>query len=223
MSLLAANGSRIDFGDLAAIDGLTAITVAFTIKPTVSLANNRLVHKWGNAANAPAFLAQVIDTDNILFVVNNGAGTALRGDKTTDHPLAIGTLSRVVCRWRASDQEVNIWVNGAARTDTAVFNNTVSALGTTTASVQVGYESAEGVNPQSGDYSEFVIWNRYLTDDEVIQYGKGFSANFMRTGGILYAPLINANSLGDLWGGVIATNPITQGTTADHPSVYHAS
>lgn len=219
IQLLAAGSARLDFGDLAAIDGLTELSVAVTLKPVTSLTNSRIISKWGNASGEPAFLLRGVDTDEIAFTVNNGLGTQLRGDKTTDSPLAVDTITRVVCRWRASGSEVNIWVNGAARTDTSEFAGTVTALGTTTAAIQVGRETDEGINGQDGEYSEIAIWNRYLDDAEVIQYGNGFAPSFMRRGGILYCPAINAANLAELWGGATPSN--TGGTSVAHPAVIY--
>ena len=215
LNLLGASNARVDFGDLSALSGLTSVTFSFTINASSIAHDERFFGQWGAEAINYALLCAAIGTDEIGFVVSNGSGV-YHGRQTLSANLATGTTYRVVVRWRASAKALEIWINGVNQTVTTwVGDGAVSAIINSAASLQVGHETASAADGVDGDYAEFAIHNTYMPDDYCIAYGKGYSPAFYRANGILYAPLIDTSSLGDLWGGVVGAN--TAGTSAAHP------
>jgi hypothetical protein len=221
INLLGASDAKVSYGDMAAIAGLTALTVSITFNASSIANDERICSQW--SSNPQAWLIANVDTDEIFFLVAQDAGgTVRKGVKTTDTNFATGTLYRCVFRWRASDQAMQIWVNGVSKTTTAFADaggGAPSSINNSTAAVTVGKDSPGDVDGWDADYSEFALHSAYMPDDYCIAYGKGYSPKFYRRNGILYAPFINTNTLRDQWGGLTGTN--TAGTAAAHPRVIY--
>lgn len=220
VNLLGSSNARVDFGDIAGIGGATALTIAFTLRPTVALpaSGGRIVTQWGNGASEPAFLVGATDTDEIAIVVSNGVG-AFYGKKTTGLNMVDGTTYRVVTKVNPPSNVGAIWVNGAAEAiDVFLASNNLTILNSIR-SVQVGHETDEAVDGVDADYSEVAIWPEYVPDWFCGAYGRGFAPSFYRRNLIFYAPLINTSHLREVARGVLGTN--TAGTDAAHPSMLY--
>ena len=218
--LLGADNARVDFGDIAALSGLTAFTVAFTFTPSTTTATNRrFVSQWDSLVARQAFLVQVVDNDEIGFVVSAGDATYF-GKKTTGLDLASGSTYRVVCTIAfGGPPTIHIWVNGSdeALADFVGTSN-VTQMINSVEFVQVGHETAEAADGSDGDYSEVALWSAVVPDAVAIAYGAGFSPKFWRTSGILYAPLWNTNYVTDQYAGRGAHSGATD---AAHPRMYY--
>lgn len=216
----ASNGS-IDFGDLAALAGVTELSVAVTFLASSIADNERICGQWGSSAANRGFLVQVTDTDEIGFVLDGGGASTFFGRKTSGLNLVTGTRYRMLLTFSATGPTIAIYVNGSAQGSLAEFvdSDAVAAMRDSNASVQVGHESASGTDGIDADFSEFALWSRALSADEAIAYTKGFSPAHLRRGGILYSRLLNTADLVDRWGGVSPSN--TAGTTAAHPPVFY--
>lgn len=221
VELLGAGNDRVDFGDIAAIDGLTGITLAITIKLDAGgfADSDRLITKWGASNNA--FIIQVIDTDELAFAVETDlAGFHPYGEKTTDSPLADDALLRMVFRWAAVG-DLDIWVNGAVRTTTSWFSNTVNVIRSgTTHAIQCGHQSSSSVDGVDGDYSEFAMWDHKVPDRVARAYGVGYSPRFYRNGGIIYSSLKHTGNIVNEWDRTVTVTN-TGAADASHPKMYY--
>jgi hypothetical protein len=220
ITLAGSGNDRVDFGDIAAIAGATAITVAVTLKPSAinAATNNRVIHQWASSTFG-AFLIQVVDTDEIGFTVRNGS--LLYGPKTTALNLTAGNTYRIVARigGLGGTKTQSIWVNGSAATTTAWFSGSPASIQNSTSSVQVGHETAETADGVDGDYSEAAIWLESVPDWVAEAYGQGYTALVYQKNQILYAPLENTSRINDIVGGLTGT--LTGGATADHPRIIY--
>jgi hypothetical protein len=220
ITLAGSGNDRVDFGDIAAIAGATAITVAVTLKPSAinAATNNRVIHQWASSTFG-AFLIQVVDTDEIGFTVRNGS--SLYGPKTTALNLTAGNTYRIVARigGLGGTKTQSIWVNGSAATTTAWFSSSPTSIQNSTSSVQVGHETAETSDGVDGDYSEAAIWLESVPDWVAEAYGQGYTALVYQKNQLLYAPLENTSRTNDIVGGLTGT--LTGGATADHPRIIY--
>jgi len=224
VELLGAGNDRLDFGDIASVDSLTEISVAFSIKPASGgLVGNRLISKWGSTSAKEQIISQLVNTDEIgFFVTKGGTGTANGVGRQTNatNPLVAGTLIRVVFRWKASPKSIDIWVNGVNQSViTWIANATPVDLGTGSTNLQVGHETDETSDGVDGDYSEIAIWDHKIPDNVAIAYGKGFSPLIYPKGGLVYCRALNSSHLVDEWGGNTVTP--TGAADAPHPAVYY--
>jgi hypothetical protein len=224
IALSGASNARVDFGDIAAIGGLAAISVAFTFKPTTAVSGTeRLITQWGSPASTDAaLLIATTDTDELAIIVGGAAG--LYGKKTTDVNLTSGTLYRIVMRLTISSGGVHagagsIWVNGVSRTIAAVFSDAVITIRNAGTSFQIGHETDEAIDGEDGEYSEVAVWGESVPDWVCEAYGIGASPRVYRQNGILYGPLWNTTHIWDEWGGAVGTN--SSGTDADHPTMTY--
>jgi hypothetical protein len=220
ITLAGSGNDRVDFGDIAAIAGATAITVAVTLKPSAinAATNNRVIHQWASSTFG-AFLIQVVDTDEIGFTVRNGS--LLYGPKTTALNLTAGNTYRIVARigGLGGTKTQSIWVNGSAATTTAWFSGSPASIQNSTSSVQIGHETAETSDGVDGDYSEAAIWLESVPDWVAEAYGQGYTALVYQKNQLLYAPLENTSRTNDIVGGLTGT--LTGGATADHPRIIY--
>jgi len=204
-------------GDVNAIGGLTALTVAFTAR-FYTLSNKVIITQWGNAAGEQAFIIGITDTDEITIVVHGGV--AYRGRKTSGFNLVINRLYRFVHTYRASDQLTEIWIDGVK--PTLADNNTGSpaSLTNSTSALQVGHETDEAVDGEDMEISEVAIWGSRLSDGEAGAYGRGRSAATIRPSGLLvYAPMRTTN---DLYDRVRRVRGVATGAAnAPHPRVFY--
>jgi hypothetical protein len=220
ITLAGSGNDRVDFGDIAAIAGATAITVAVTLKPSAinAATNNRVIHQWASSTFG-AFLIQVVDTDELGFTVRNGS--SLYGPKTTALNLTAGNTYRIVARigGLGGTKTQSIWVNGSAATTTAWFSGSPASIQNSTSSVQIGHETAETSDGVDGDYSEAAIWLESVPDWVAEAYGQGYTALVYQKNQLLYAPLENTSRINDIVGGLTGT--LTGGATADHPRIIY--
>jgi len=223
VELLGAGNDRLDFGDIASVDNLTEISIACTILlDTGGFANgDRLITKWGSSSADEQFLIQVLDTNEIGFVVNRGApSSSFFGKKTNNtNPIVDNTLVRLVFTAKLSPKSMDIWVNGTKQSVIDWFTNSPSDLGTGSGAIQVGHESAETVDGVDGDYSEIAIWDHKIPDGIAAAYGKGFSPLIYPKGGLVYCRALNSGHLVDEWGGNTVT--ATGAADAAHPAIYY--
>ena len=220
VNLTASSTDRVDYGDISAIAGLTAISIALTVKFSAAPSSGpRFFHQWGAADADQAFLMQVLDTNELGFIIRGAAGLDERfGMKTTGLNMTDGSLNRVVATWTAGTPNViAIWVNGASEALTS-FVGVVdqTSIEDSVETVKIGHNTNTSVDPAPGDYSEFAIWGRVVPDWFAKAYGEGFSPNFYRTDGILYDRLLGTNSFNE-WAN---DEPTHTGTVvAAHPRV----
>lgn len=220
IDLTDGGSDHVGYGDIAT-DGLTAITVAVTVRLTDAAVTGRAVAtKANNSFPDIAYTLQIRDTDELGFaVVGSGGSPASLAMQTTGLNLASGSLYRIMAWWDAALDDIEIWVNGVLEAD-AVWLGTPgpTAMRVTNAPARVG--SAFGASLALGvECSELAIWNHVVPQRVREAYGKGMSPRFYRNGGILYAPVVNTDQLRDQWGGVLGVN--TGGTNAPHPRVYY--
>lgn len=217
VNLLGASDARVEFGDSAAIAGLTAITVSYTVSNVSSVADSeRIFHQW-NGSVPNAFVAFIGNTDEFAFYINNGT-TINKGRITPSTNITSGTTYRVVNRWDHGSDVMEIWVNGVnTGAGSYLSEGDVFSLGDAARPIAIGHQTTETIDGIDADYSELVIHNVYMPDDYCVAYGNGFSPVAYRRNGIFYAPLPNVDNLQDLWGGATGTN--TAGTSAAHPRI----
>lgn len=218
VTLASASDARIDFGDLASLAGVGELTFALTVTPSGTLASRRFFTQWAASGTDQAFICGAVDTDELGFCVA-GNGT-FKGRKTTALNMASGTTYRMVLRWLGSvgGNTLSIFVNGSSPSVTTwIADGSPTNLNNSTCAVQIGHETKESQDGEDGDYSEFAIWLKGLSNESCLAISKGFSPRFFRRSAdlpIIYAPLENTSTLIDLWSNNTVTNSSgTNGTT----------
>ncbi len=221
IDITGAPDDKISFGDVAAIAGLTAMTVGITVEFDSWVENNRFASQWGSAAATERAWALVMIGDEIAFApAQTGGGTF--GRKTAGLDVVPGDLIRLVVTWTSGvpiADAVKWWANGVPVTDSPWFGSSnVPSLQDSPVDLTAGAPDATQ-GAVDCKLSEYAIWNLVLPDRFCRAYGKGLSPRFYRKGGILYAPLVNTSHLTDEWGGILGVN--TGGTNAPHPGMYY--
>lgn len=221
IQLLGTNNARISAGDVAAIAGETALSVAFTIRLISLATGSRFVTQWGGATGSQAFLIQLVDTDEAAYAISNAGGSYFSA-KTTVLNLAAGGTYRMVFTWATgTPNTMTITVNGVAQATADFIGTTnIAAVINSATAVQVGHETDEAEDGIDGDYSEIAIWGAVLSASDRAAYGAGVAPPDLSASAadrILYIPAYSTTNLPtpDPWGG----NTITQtgGTDAPHP------
>ena len=221
VALATSGNAKVRFGDIAALAGLTNLTIAITIKMNAAPAGLRICGQWG-AAGDRSFLMQVTNTDEIGCVLYN-AGGGLYGIVTTGTNLASGSQYRIVVRFGALTGSAtrDVWVNGTSVSVVPWLDDLPGALQDGAGQVYCGYETESSSQGEDADFSEFAIWGAKLSDADCAAYGKGISPNLLSPASrILYAPMLNTSMLQDVWGQKTGTN--TSGTNAPHPSTLRS-
>lgn len=157
------NNLEVSFGDVTDIDGIRAITVDFDTHIN-SNTNAKPFNKWDNGN---AFLVQY-SAGNILWVVDNGAGTRSRRD-TTDTPIVANIRNHVSCSFKDSGTVSNdgkIYVNGKLSAMTNV-SNACTGIGNVAAALQFG-RSQGAPSSITGNMQFARIWKRSLDISEVV-------------------------------------------------------
>lgn len=225
VGLTKASTARVDYGDLSEIAAATTLTFALTVKLTASPTTGEfLIHQFGSTDASAAFLVDVVDTDEVRFLVHSGTGLNYYGWKTQSVNLTNGSTYRIAGRWIVSPASMVIYVNGVQQTLTQTHSSAITSITNVTTPFQIGYNSTRSANCLDGEYSEVALWFGYgvgpstVPDWVLISYGLGMSPAFWRTPGI-YMPLYNTSSLRDRWDGNAGTN--SSGTDASHPRMYN--
>ena len=223
ITMLGASNDRIEYGDLAALAGLTEFTVALTVKPVAVDDGDRLVGQWGGSAGTRSFLVSITDTNEISFLITSGGtSSTFRGRKTASFNVTTQQY-RFVFRYIDSTT-VDIWADGSQIDDADFFTTTVTSLQDGSGTVFIGRAQDSGNDGLDGDFSECAMWDHAIPDAFAIAYGKGISPAHYRDGGFFYAPIINADNPHDIWGGAVGTkvgiNPLAD---ADHPRMIYPS
>ncbi len=215
MSVELLTTDNLDYGALVITHLLTEITIALTVDISSSVNNEGYVGQWGSLASDQGWLIAARTTDNILFAVHNNTVPVFKIFKTNTNDIT--GLVRIVCTWHSGDDVIKIWVNGVEKTIVQETGGDPIEIQSSTEKIFVGKDN----NRQAvdGDFSEFAIWNHRVPEWVSIAYGKGYSPNIYRKGGLLYSKLVNTSNLLDEWGGVDPTD--TGGADAAHPTVKY--
>lgn len=189
------------------LSGATALTVVLSIKPdpagnfyTVGMPGSVVVPyqgDWtggytggyyygalasqnGQYAGMATFMAGLAhgSQTNLWFRVIDYGPYDARTATTTNGPLLYDAWNRLVFRWRASDQAIEIWHNGVACPVTVVNGPTGNApsqltVGSNGGPIEIGAESDLDAVPVQGAYAEAAIWTAYLSDADAAAYGTG--------------------------------------------------
>ena len=175
MAINLTTTDYVSFGDLSAIDGATELSILFTVKTGGTISNDeRMVSKWLGPIDF-SFLAFCVGGDDVGFVVAESNSTVTwRGRQTTSNVLSANTTYRIGFRWRASDQAMEIWLDGVSQSlSTLVWDNSPASIAATAATVRVG--DSVDANVMDGDYSDVAIYTSYVPDGHMYAHGKGFS------------------------------------------------
>lgn len=218
VELTNATADRVEFGDIAT-DGLTALTVAVTLKVGAVPVDARNILGKANAWPDQAFSITVKSTQDIGFLIVSNAN-ALFGEITTGNLLVNGALSRILCTWtNVGGQAIEIWHNGVQASTFSWWALNPTEVRASAAPFWIGHRGFSAANAMGGDYAEVAVWNHVVPRWFREAYGKGLSPRFYRNGGILHNEVWNTDHLRDRWGGILGVN--TGGANARHPGVYY--
>lgn len=222
ITLLGSSDGRIVIADPAEFAGATALTALLTILPTATLTGQELIGQW--TANMGGGWLLIRDGAKLDLVVGQTTSTSTwRGRQTVD-VLAGSSLARIGIRWRASDQSMEIWVNGT-QVSVSVWNswnNSPASIYDSAEALHIGRRQQEALDGLDADYSEVAAYTAYLSDSDMAAYGQGFSPDLLAQGPenrVVYLPLLNTSDLTDPWSGIAGT--LTGGADADHPPMIY--
>jgi hypothetical protein len=221
INLLGSGNDRIDFGDIAALGGLTEVSLFVIVKLTANpVDGTRIVSQWGNAGVEQNFVIQLTDTNELGVAFQRNGGYF--GKKTSTLDLANGGTYRILVTFVFITQTMHIWVNGVDMALSAFVGSDggVTVMADATSSVQYGHESDEIADGQDGDYAEAAIWSRALTGAEaaLLTTDNKYPTCVASTGQLLYCPFATTTDLTNQWG-VGGTASLTGGTNASHPTM----
>lgn len=216
-----ASTNNVSFGDVGTLSGLTNVTVFQIVKPSESADSRDLFGQYSSTESDKAIICFTHDTDEIGCYVTDGTTGFPSGyfaRKTTDLNIASGTTYRIAVTVSfGGSPSMNIWVNGTNRTTTSIAAGSVTSMINSTAALKVGSTDL-GNNALAGDYAEFAVWNRVLSNDEIAGLtSSNYPPSCYATGGLVYLPMLDTTDVDDEFGSLTAT--VTGGSNGTHPTM----
>lgn len=141
------HSNKIDFGDVAAVDALTAYSIAFWINVNAAVAGSSdLVSKW--SANT-GWIVQLNSSEQMVMFHGDGAANT---SVTCTTAFVVGTMAHAVITWDGSN--VDFYIDGA------LINS--PAMTRSIADTGDALEIAQGVAGNQGvamALGQLMIWN----------------------------------------------------------------
>lgn len=212
VNIVSASSHRIAWGDIAALGGISAITVAITIK-FGDVGGGLIFHQWGTGGDA--FMFSMASADELAFRIEN-SGTY--GKQTTALNMAAGSTYRIVAKLNPASNVGAFWVNGANEAIAELFGSANVTVRDSSKAIEVGQSVGVG-NSINGELSEAAIWTSYVPDWACEAISKGYSPDVYLPTRVFYAPLTNVSHLGDKHG--LAGTNHNSTTDAAHPSMLY--
>ncbi len=209
----AASSDFVEVGDVPALDiAGDEVTVSAWVRLESINGEQKVLAKWSDAAGAFQYLMTVIAADNILFVINNGAGNVS----------ATGTTSIVAGQWfhcagTYDGSDVRVYLNGIEEDSTSGSGNMVSSTVPVTIGAGSGGSGTE--NPFDGEIGHCAIWDAALSAGEIASLAAGISPRKIRGGASLqfYGPLNGQTPEYDVIGGLDLT--VNGAVKAEEPPI----
>jgi hypothetical protein len=219
ISLLGTNDARIDYGDIAAIAGVSALTVAATIKLSAVPTESPIMTQWSDIgfANA-AFFFGGRPSGAVKFLLSDGSASYY-GKQTSSLTMVNGGLYRIIAKLNPAGNVGAIWVNGVSETVVEFVASSSITIANSASPVLVGRETSSPHDGLDGEYAEVAIWTEYVPDSFCGDYGLGYSPLFYTSNLVFYTKLTSVSDTSDIIGNIAGIN--TAGTNADHPAVIY--
>lgn len=157
----SASTDKLGYGDLAALDSLTAITIAVSFHiSSLPSAIRGVYGKWGSSGGHKV---TILSTNKLQLAVSNGTTIASLG---TSAALAANTPYHAVLAWDATLDTMDIFLNGVLENTGAVAN--IAATNNNTGVVTIGNDpSSPTARAFPGQISSVMVWNVRLTRNEM--------------------------------------------------------
>lgn len=211
MAIDLSSGNRVHYGDIAALDTASAVTVVLWGNPDTFAAAANLIAKQAVGA-APSFMiAHTITAGLVSFSIGTGPDAAATG--TSTNPLVIGSWSSIALRFEGgatgNGGRLRGWLNGVE--ETLSYSGTVPAVtGANAGALTIGARS-DGSVAFNGKDSDLKIWTAALSPEEIVQ--EMFIRRPYRTANLLlWVPFDDGTSWTDY--GPNKFTPTTTGTPA---------
>lgn len=220
------NTDWINCGNIAALDGLSAVSVAALVKfdsfyaNAPSLVSKVTFNGTGSDFNGWAVQMWGASYNQVMLRISNGNVSVVSAPNT----FSTGVWYRICCVYDGSltgdTNRSKIWIDGSQATGTADVAGVPASIGACTAEVEIGNmhtgSSEIGI---AGSLAEVGVWNRALTADEAVSVTSGYSPAFFQSGLVLYMPCTGQNSPEPnvVPGGASIVGAVTNATKSAHP------
>lgn len=222
---------NVDFGTNIDLESLAAISVSIWIYQA-NITQDHQIFEFGSGTGSDGFFTFYFDdvgsisgrTDTFKISVQEttgAGGTVVSKEMSTGAGLNV-TWQHVVLTILTNDASgVNFWVDGAEDAQSPFATTNVDNWGNTAGKLILG-ETPGGGRDRNGYLAECGVWNRVITDAEIVILSKAYSPLFLPRGLIFYAPLIGRNSPEtDIKGGLTGT--VTGAVAIAHPRIIYPS
>jgi hypothetical protein len=161
------NTDAVSYGDIAALDALTTMSIACTIKPANLTTVGGIVCKYLASATAGWDL-RLLTTGKLAFRIGNGTSSSVVISQAT---ISLTTPTTIVVTYSGgTTDKVIFYINGVAY---AALTIGVSIAGTTGVLTIGNTPAAGSTNAFPGDIEDVLIWNVVLTANEALSYHGG--------------------------------------------------
>ena len=221
---------NISFGDIPVISDSTTLSFSIwvwndAITADMNVADNRASGVTGGYRNYFDDVGSVsgrTDVYNIVIQETAGAGGSSVRIETATSSAVANAWQHVFWSAIAADATgLQIWIDGVEDANSPVSLSAIGDLGNSNGPIKFG-ETDDGVADRDGRLAECGIWNRVLTDSEIVALSKGYSPLFMPASLLFYSPLIGRNSPElDIKGG--ASGTLAGTANIAHPRIIYPS
>lgn len=153
----------ISYTDIAALDSLTALSIACTIKLDTIGVLGVIASKF---ASLQGWQLSVLTTGKLQLKIGNGTTSSIVNSTAS---LVAGTVYRIVVTYNATTDKVIFYINGVTEAAKAIAN---ISIGNSTAAVTLG-NAPSGSNALDGDMENVAMWSTVLTAGEALHYTVG--------------------------------------------------
>jgi len=194
-----SNVDYITFGDIPAIDDATVLSISSLVWNDNTTQDHAVIATLESGVDQ-GFMLWTDDVAGVSGRTNTYAwyvqespgagGTSARLEGATDAAVA-NAWQHVFVSFQANTAGgMQLWVGGAEDANSPINTTNIDNAGSVNNAVLLGSRYPLLDKARDGRLAEVGIWNRVLTDSEIVSLSKGFSPLFYPNGLIFYAPLI---------------------------------
>ena len=157
-------------------------TLEAVIKPTATSGNYSIIKKNTSNDSWPIFSMGISGNDLNGYYSSPVYGQSLEGVYTTNNPITNGNWYHVVfSKGTGGYTTMKLYINGVSVSYTNyLYGSHINSIATSDKPIHVGrdLDGANWVSPFNGDISIVRVYDRQLSDDEILRNFKGYQRRF---------------------------------------------
>jgi hypothetical protein len=157
-------------------------TLEAIIKPNATSGNYSIIKKNTSNDNWPIFSMGISGNDLTGYYSSPVYGQSLEGVYTTNNPITNGNTYHVVfSKGTGGYTTMKLFINGVSVSYTNfLYGSHINSIATSDKPIHIGrdLDGTNWVSPFNGDILNVRVYNRQLSDDEILRNFKGYQRRF---------------------------------------------